>query len=162
MASVKRLYSEAGSTYPVRFSKAEHWCVWTKKLYVLSRQTEEALKVRDAKKALKLLEQMRGHFYALHKETETFHCNDLIYAFRAEAAKSEPSEEQLQGIVRRLEKVEPSCVARKKPKEYAKAKDAWKKAVAPLLNDGRIDSAEQDSLHKASEAFYRAFGIQYE
>ena len=70
LANVKKLYSEAAETYPVRFSKAEHWCVWTKKLYTLSRQTEEALKRQDAEKALKLLEQARNHFYALHKEDE--------------------------------------------------------------------------------------------
>lgn len=162
LASVKKLYAEAGTTYPLRFSKAEHWCVWTKKLYVLSRQTEEALKARNSKKALELLEQARGHFYALHKETGTLHCNDLIYVFRTEAAKGEPSQEQLQQIVERLDKAEPSCVVRKKSAEYAEAKDTWKKAISPLLDDGRIDSSEQISLHKASETFYRAFGIQYE
>ena len=162
LANVKKLYAEAGSTYPLRFSKAEHWCVWTKKLYVLSRRTEEALKTRDSKKALGLLEELRGHFYALHEETETLHCNDLIYAFRTEAARSELSEERLQAIVKRLEKAEPSFVARNKSKEYTEAKDTWKRAITPLLDDGRIDSAEQDSLQKASEAFYRAFGIQYE
>ena len=162
VANVKKLYSEAGTTYPLRFSKAEHWCVWTKRLYVLSRQTEEALKARNSKKALTLLEQARGHFYALHKETGTLHCNDLIYAFRTEAVKGEPSQEQLQGIVKLLEKAEPSCVVRKKSEEYAEAKDTWKRAITPLLDDGRIDSSEQNSLHKASEAFYRAFGIQYE
>jgi hypothetical protein len=162
LASVKKLYAEAGTTYPLRFSKAEHWCIWTKKLYVLSRQTEEALKARDSKKALALLEQARGHFYALHEETGTFHCNDLIYAFRTEAAKGEPSQEQLQQIVERLDKAEPSFVVRKKSAEYTEAKDAWKRAITPLLVDGRIDSSEQTSLCKASEAFYRAFGIQYE
>jgi len=162
LANVKKLYSEAAKTYPVRFSKAEHWCVWTKRLYVLSRQTEEALKTRDAEKALKLLEETRGHFYALHKETETFHCNDLIYEFRTEAAKSEPSEEQLKGIMKRLGKAEPSRTAGEKTQQYAEAKNAWQKAVTPLLDDGQIDPSEQDSLRKASEVFYRAFGIQYE
>jgi len=158
----KKLYAEAGSTYPLRFSKAEHWCVWTKKLYVLSRRTEEALEAQDSSKALKLLEESRGHFYALHKETATFHCNDLIYEFRTEAAKSQPSETLLQAVVKKLDQAAPSCIARKKPEEYAAAKDAWKKAIGPLLDDGRIDSSEQDSLNKASEVFYRAFGIQYE
>jgi len=162
LASVKKLYAEAGSTYPVRFSKAEHWCVWTKKLYVLSRRTEEALKTQDSKKALKLLEESRGHFYVLHKETGTFHCNDLIYEFRMEAAKSQPSEAQLQAAVKRLDQAAPSCIARKKPEAYAEARDTWKKAIAPLLDDGRIDPSEKDALNKASEVFYRAFGIQYE
>ena len=162
LASVKKLYAEAGSTYPLRFSKAEHWCVWTKKLYVLSRRTEEALKAQDSKKALKLLEESRGHFYALHKETGTFHCNDLIYELRMEAAKSQPSEAQLQAVVKKLDQAAPSCIARKKAEAYAEAIDAWKKAIAPLLDDGRIDPSEKYALNKASEVFYRAFGIQYE
>lgn len=162
LANVKKLYAEAGSTYPLRFSKAEHWCVWTKKLYVLSRRTEESLKAQDSRKALKLLEELRGHFYALHKETKTFHCNDLIYEFRTEAAKIQPSEEQLRAAARGLEEAAPSCVAKQKAEEYAKAKDTWKRAIMPLLDDGRIDPSEQGSLKKSSEAFYRAFGIQYE
>ncbi len=162
LASVKKLYAEAGSTYPLRFSKAQHWCVWTKKLYVLSRRTEVALKAKDSRKALGLLEESRGHFYALHKETGTFHCNDLIYAFRTEAAKNRPSEQQLQAAFKGLEDAEPSRLARKKAKEYAEAKNTWKKSIEPLLDDGRIDSSEQTPLRKSSEAFYRTFGIQYE
>ena len=162
LASVKKLYAEAGSTYPLRFSKAEHWCVWTKKLYVLSRRTEETLKAGDTKKATGLLEDLRGHFYALHKETKTFHCNDLLYQFRTEAAKKEPSAEKLRAMVKHLEKTEPSWIIKKKAKEYAEAKGRWKEAIAPLLEDGQIDSSEHASLRKATEAFYRAFGIQYE
>lgn len=162
LANVKKLYSEAAKTYPVRFSKAEHWCVWTKKLYTLSRLTEEALKKQDAEKALKLLEEARKHFYALHKETETFHCNDLIYEFRTEASQSELSGNKLDEIMKRLDKAELSCIAQKKSKEYAEAKDTWKREITPLLDDGRIESSEQESLRKASEAFYRAFGIQFE
>jgi hypothetical protein len=162
LTNVKKLYSEAAKTYPLRFSKAEHWCVWTKKLYTLSRQTEETLKKQDAEKALKLLEKAREHFYALHKETETFHCNDIIYEFRIEAAKKELSGKKLEEIMKRLEKAEPSCVAKEKPKAYAEAKNTWKKAIAPLLDDGQIESSEQELLRKTSEAFYRTFGIQYE
>jgi len=162
LANVKKLYAEAGSTYPLRFSKAERWCVWTKKLYVLSRRTEESLKARDSKKALGLLEESRGHFYALHKETKTFHCNDLIYAFRLEAAKAQPSEEQLRAAARGLEEAAPSCLAKQKAAEYAEAKDMWKRVIMPLLDDGRIDPSEQGPLKKSSETFYRAFGIQYE
>ena len=55
LASIKKLYSEAAKTYPVRFSKAEHWCVWTKELYILSRKIEEALKKKDSEGALKLV-----------------------------------------------------------------------------------------------------------
>jgi hypothetical protein len=162
MANVKKLYSEAAKTYPLRFSKAEHWCVWTKKLYTLSRQTEEALKKEDAKKALTLLEEARKHFYALHKETETFHCNDHIYEFRMEALKSELSGKKLNDIMKRLDEAEPSCIARKKSKEYIEAKDRWKRDVTPLLDDGRIEESEQELLRKVSETFYRAFGIQFE
>jgi len=162
MASVKKLYAEAGSTYPLRFSKADHWCVWTKKLYVLSRKTEEALKKKDSEQALELLEQMRRHFYQLHEETGTFHCNDVIYDFYTEAAQTKPSKEQLQKIMKQLEKAEPSCIAKEKAEQYGEAKSAWQTAVTPLLNDGEIDSSERDSLIKASEIFYRAFGIQYE
>jgi hypothetical protein len=162
MANVKKLYAEAGSTYPLRFSKADHWCVWTKKLYVLSRQTEEVLKKRDSEQALKLLEQARRHFYLLHEETGTFHCNDLVYEFYAEAAEPKPFEKQLQKIMKQLEKAEPSCIAKEKVKEYTEAKNAWQKAITALLDDGEIDSSERDSLRKASEVFYRAFGIQYE
>ena len=162
LANVKKLYAEAGSTYPLRFSKAEHWCVWTKKLYVLSRQTEEALKKQNSAQALKLLEQARRHFYQLHEETGTFHCNDVIYEFYTEAAEPQPSEEQLQKIMKQLAEAKPSCIAKEKAELYVKAKSNWQTAVTPLLNDGEIDATEKDSLLKASEAFYRAFGIQYE
>jgi hypothetical protein len=162
LANVKKLYSEAAKTYPLRFSKAEHWCVWTKKLYTLSRQTEEALKKQDAEKAMKLLEESRNHFYALHKETETFHCNDHIYEFRTEALKSELSGNKLDEIIKRLDKAESSCIAKKKSREYAEAKDIWKREITPLMDDGRIEATEQESLRKASETFYRAFGIHFE
>lgn len=162
LANVKKLYAEAGSTYPLRFSKAEHWCVWTKKLYVLSRQTEEVLKKQDSKQAQKLLEQARRHFYQLHEETGTFHCNDRIYEFYTEAGQPKPSEEHLQKIIKQLEKAEPSCIAKEKAEQYAKAKDTWQKAITTLLDDGEIDSSERDSLRKASKVFYRAFGIQYQ
>jgi len=162
MANVKKLYAEAGSTYPLRFSKADHWCVWTKKLYVLSRQTEEVLKKRNSEQALDMLEQVRRHFYQLHEETGTFHCNDLVYEFYTETAQPKPSEDQLQKIMKQLEKAEPSCIAKEKAELYANAKSAWQTAVTPLLNDGEIDSSERDSLRKATDTFYRAFGIQYE
>ena len=160
--NVKKLYSEAAKVYPLRFSKAERWCVWTKKLYVLSRQTEETLKKQDSEKSLEFLEKLRRHFYELHIETKTLHCNDLIYEFRTEAMKSKPSKERLERIVKQLEEAEPSHIARIKAKEYAKAKTTWKKTVSPLLDDGQIDPSEQDSLREATEDFYRAFGIQYE
>jgi hypothetical protein len=162
MANIKKLYSEAAKTYPVRFSKADHWCVWTKKLYVLSRQTEEVLKKQDSKKALKLLEETREHFYLLHEETETLHCNDMVYKLHNEAAQDKLSEEQLQKIIEQLEKTEPSYIAKEKAEEYIQAKNTWQKAIMPLLDDGEIDLSERDSLCKATEIFYRAFGIQYE
>jgi hypothetical protein len=162
VANVKKLYSEAAKTYPVRFSKAEHWCVWTKKLYTLSRQTEEVLKKQDSEKALKLLEETRKHFYLLHEETETLHCNDMVYKLHAEAAQDKLSEEQLQKIIKQLEKAEPSYLVKEKSKEFAKAKNTWQSTITPLLKDGEIDSSELDSLREATELFYRAFGIQYE
>lgn len=162
MANIKKLYSEAAKTYPLRFSKAEHWCVWTKKLYVLSRQTEEVLKKRDSKKALKLLEETREHFYLLHEETETIHCNDIVYKLHTEATQDKLSEEQFQKIIKQLEKTEPSSIAKEKAEEYIEAKNTWQKAIKPLLNDGEIDSSERKTLGDATEVLYRAFGIQYE
>ena len=162
VASVKKLYSEAAKTYPLRFSKAEHWCVWTKKLYVISRQTEETLKARDSQKALKLLEEVRGHLYALHKETQTLRCNDLIYELRMEAAKSEPSREKLEEIAKLLDQAVLSEAAQKQSEKYADAKKTWQEAVTPLLADSRLETSERDTLRKASEAFHLAFGIQYQ
>jgi F0F1-type ATP synthase gamma subunit len=162
MANIKKLYSEAAKTYPLRFSKAEHWCVWTKNLYKLSRQTEEALKARNSEEALKLLEQIRQHFYSLHQETKTLHCNDLIYEFRKEATKSEPSAEQLGEIIKRLEKAEPSRIVKKKPDEFTTAKNEWQNTITPLLDNSEIAPSERDSLRKATETFYLKFGIQYE
>lgn len=162
MANVKKLYAEAGNTYPLRFSNAEHWCIWTKKLYVLSRQTEEILKKQDSAQALKLLEEARSHFYLLHEETGTLHCNDVIYEFYTETSASKPCKEQLQKIMKQLEKAEPSFIAKEKAEEYAEAKDAWQTAITALLAEDEIHSSQRDSLRKASEVFYRAFGIQYE
>jgi hypothetical protein len=49
--TVKKLYSEAGQTYPVRFAKAECWTAWTKKLYVLTRKAEDAFGKGDIDQA---------------------------------------------------------------------------------------------------------------
>ena len=164
LAAVKKLYSEAAKVYPPRFSKAEAWCVWTKALYVQSRQVDKALAAKDPNQVRTLMARMRTHFYELHLETETLNANDWIYAFRQEVLKDAPSMEELNRIVTQFGRAQASLLTREKDEQepYARARDLWLKAVEPRLKAETLAVPDLETLRKATETFYRVYGVQFE
>ncbi len=164
LASIKKLYSESASTYPVRFAKAETWCVWTKKLYVLSVKAEKALKAQKAKEAQAFLAEIRQHFYQLHQETKALNSNDWIYAFYQEVHKETPSVSELSKILTQFGQAKPCLLAQNKNVEqlYALAKDAWLKSVTPALKADSLSDDDLTALREASGLFYNAYGLQFE
>lgn len=164
LASIKKLYSESAKTYPVRFSTAKTWCVWTKKLYVMSMQVDKALKVKAVKQAQARLAEMRAHFYLLHQETGTLNSNDWIYAFNQEVLKEMPSLAALTKITTQFGEAKPCLLAQDKNVEqlYALAKDSWLKTVTPILKAESLSDADLTALRDASSLFYRVYGAQFE
>jgi hypothetical protein len=164
LASIKKLYSEAAKTYPVRFSAAETWCVWTKKLYVISVQVDKAIRAKEVKQAQSRLAEMRAHFYQLHQETGTLNSNDLIYAFYQEVFKAAPSSAALTEIMTQFGEARPCLLARDKNVEqlYALARDSWLKTVTLILKDESLSDADLATLRDASGQFYRVYGAQFE
>ncbi|MCP4452265.1 MAG: hypothetical protein GY809_12450 [Planctomycetes bacterium] len=164
LASVKKLYSEAASTYPVRFSKAKTWCVWTKKLYVLSVKVEKALRATQTKQARTLLAEMRTHFYLLHEETLTFNCNDWIHAFHMELAKDTPSVAELKKIMTQFDQAKPCLLAQDKNVAhlYDLARDSWLKTVTLILKADELSDEDLTALRDASGPFHKMYGLQFE
>lgn len=164
LASIKKLYSEAASTYPVRFAKAKAWCVWTKKLYVLSVQTEKALRAKKVKQVRELLAETRQHFYLLHEETETLNGNDWIYAFHEELGEKAPSVAALKKIMTQFGQAKPCLLAQDKNVQplYDLAKDAWLEAVTQILKAKTLSDTDLATLREASGRFHKAYGLQFE
>jgi hypothetical protein len=164
LASVKKLYSEAASIYPVRFSKAQTWCVWTKKLYVLSVKVEKALRAKQSKPARTLLAEMRTHFYLLHQETLTLNSNDWIHAFHVEVRKDTPSMPELKNIMSKFGQAKPCLLAQDKnvAQLYDLAKDTWLKTVTPILKVDTLSDEDLTTLRDASGPFHKMYGLQFE
>lgn len=80
LSTVKDMYAEVAETYPIRFSKTDNWCVWTKQLYTLTRMTERALEKKEKENAVKMLVFLREHFNVLHEKADFQRSNDFIYA----------------------------------------------------------------------------------
>ena len=162
VATVKKLYSEAASTYPARFSKVDDWCTWTKNLYVLTRQAEDSLGRGKKKEALGRLARLREHFDTLHVKAQVRKTNDYIYAFRRMLEKGKTEAKQVSGLLNALDKAEPSAKAKAKAEDYAKARAEWSKQVATAMEDGKILKRKLKKLRASTEKFYREFGIQFE
>ncbi len=160
--TIKKLYSEAASVYPTRFSKIDDWCAWTKQLYETSLKTEKAFQEGDTEKAAALLPSLREHFHALHSKTQTQRVNDAIYAFRAAAATAQPSADELKKLKEQLEKAPPSTKVAGDAEGFAKARTEWTSKIDAIFEDGKIDPGELDGLRAATESFYRAYGVQFE
>jgi hypothetical protein len=160
--TVKKLYTEAPKTYPVRFAKINDWCSWMKNLYTMSLTAEKALSGDDSAGSKKLLAGLRAHFYGLHRETETLRVNDWIYAFVTAAAKEKPSAEELKAVSKSIGTAQPSVKALANADAFSKARSEWLAQVSTILEDGRIDAGELKTLRTTSDGFYRAFGTQFE
>lgn len=164
LASVKKLYSEAATTYPVRFSKAQTWCVWTKKLYVLSVKVDKAIRAKEVKQAQSRLAEMRTHFYLLHQETLTLNSNDWIHAFHEEVGKDTPSVAELKKIITQFGQTKPCLLAQDKnvAQLYDLARDNWLKTVTPILKADTLSDEDLTTLRDASGPFHKMYGLQFE
>jgi hypothetical protein len=158
----KKLYAEAGKTYPLRFSKMKNWCDWTKRFYVLTRHTEDALKKGQADKAREILASLRAHLHVLHVRAQLQKSNDYIYAYRATLLEDKPVAADLSAIQSLLEKAEPSTKAKASGDKYGEAKSDWSTIVTSLLQDGVLDPDEIQPLRTTTETFYQDFGAQFD
>lgn len=158
--AVKKLYSEAPSTYPERFSKIDDWCSWIKNLYVTSAKADKALAAGNGAEAKKLLGSMRDSFYKLHQETQTQKAPDVAYAIYLESLKDAPDAAAIKALDAKLAEAKPAASA--KSGECANARAEYDKAVAPLLSDGKLDASELPALRSAAKALYKSCGMQFE
>lgn len=161
LPTVKQIYTETPDTYPTRFSKIDDWCSWIKQLYVISVKADKSM--NSSSSALAELERIRGHFYALHNRSGTLTVSDLIYAFRTEAAKESPALASLQKLHASIV-AQPvlSAKAKDNPAAFEAARQAWNAAVNPLLQKNALTADERTALQKATERFYRLYGVQFE
>lgn len=162
VTNTKKLYSEASSTYPLRFSKMKDWCDWTKRFYVLTRNTEDALKEGQSDKARETLASLREHFHVLHVRAQLQKSNDYIYAYRAKLLEDSPAADELNSIRASLEQAPLSARANGGTTAYEAAKSDWSTIVTSLLQDGVLDPDEIQPLRITTENFYRDFGLRFE
>jgi len=161
LQTVKKLYTEASQTYPTRFSKINDWCAWARGLYTLTMQADRAL-AASSPDAPKLIESLRQHFYALHKETDTLSVSDAIYAFRVEAAATSPSIERLKSLRQAVSTARPSVKSRLDNAAFTTAQAKWAKTVDAALQQASLAPADLRTLREATETFYRGYGVQME
>jgi hypothetical protein len=160
--TIKKLYSEAAQTYPVRFAKAECWTDWTKKLYITTRKAEDAFGKGDIDQARILLPELRRHFYDLHKGVGQQKSNDNIYAFLVMLDDEKLSTEKLKSALDAVENAELAIKAKAGTEAYTQAKTSWKQQVESVLSGGKLDKEQRDQLRVSTLALYKAYGIQFE
>ena len=102
--TVKKAYSEVAEVYPVRFSKTDNWCVWTKQLYILTGMTERALSKKDIDDAFMFLAVLREHFNVLHQKADYRKSNDYIYICYLKLNGDDPVLSRIPAIREKLEK----------------------------------------------------------
>jgi len=160
--TVKKLYSEAGQTYPVRFAKSECWSAWTKKLYIVTRKAEIAFGKGDLDQARILLPELRRHFYDLHKSVGQQKSNDNIYAFLVMLDDEKLSADKLKSALEAVETAELALKAKAETEVYSQVKTSWKQQVESVLSSGKLDKDQRDRLRLSTVALYKAYGIQFE
>jgi hypothetical protein len=163
--TVETAFTKVAKTCPPRFSKIEDWPSWAQSLVTKTTKAGEALKPAakpDVKVSLAALENLRRHFYDLHKLTQTLNSADYIHAFRAELQNPKMKVEELRKILAALETAPAGVQAKAQAEDYAKAKAAWTAKVTPILADGKITPAEMPVLKQATATFYKAFGMWFE
>jgi hypothetical protein len=162
LQAVKKIYSEASTTYPARFSKIDDWCGWVKGLYVDSARADKALAVGQCEDASKSLAALREDFFKLHMKTGMLQVNDIAYAIRIEAVKDQPSADEIRNLSAKLADAKPSSKTRTTPAEFAGARGRFLQAVNSLVSGNKIESAEIKPLRDAADQLYKAFGIEFE
>jgi len=162
--TIKKMYTELSSTAPARFVKinSEDWGDWIRQFYIKTSKTGTALTESNADEANKGLAGLREWVYTLHEKAGLKKSNDVIFAFNKMAASEKPADAELVKLAAELDKAGPSLDAKAKADAFAKAKAEWKTVADPILKDGKVAPAELAPLRKASEKFYKAFGVQFE
>jgi soluble cytochrome b562 len=160
--TVKKAYSEAAAVAPTRYTGLQTWPDWTKQMYVVSINANNALVRGQGAQATKLLAELRQHFYLLHQQTDTCKTNDFIFAFRMELQKDAPAVEELKKLCEAVEKAPASAKVKSQAQVFAAARAQWSARVKKVLADGVIDGAELQDLRQGTESLYRAFGVQLE
>lgn len=161
-ATVKKLYSEAGDTYPVRYGqKVECWSAWAKQVYVLTRKAEAAFAENDAAGARKQMMALREHFYTLHAESDLLGANDHIYRFMALLGENEPSLASLRETEDLIRHADAAPRTGANTDGFTSARDAWLAAVSPML-EGDWTPEKKAQLRDATLSFYQAYGVQFE
>ena len=159
---LKKLYSEAGQVYPLRFANAKAWCEWTKRFYTLTRETEDCLAENRRREARTLLEALRKHVYDLHVETKTQKTNDYVYALHLYASEKRPDALRLRATNEGLAKAEPSAKAEAEPEFFEESKKAWQGQTGKALAQDKVPLRQKKKLRKAANRFYREFGVQFQ
>jgi len=163
--TVETAFTKVAKTSPPRFSKIEDWSSWAQSLVTKTTKAGEALKPAakpDAKASLAALENLRQHFYDLHKLAQTLNSADCIHAFRLELANPKMKVEELRKILAALEAAPAGMQAKAQAEDYAKAKAAWMAKATPILADGKVTPVEMPVLKQATAAFHKAFGMWFE
>lgn len=161
--NVKKLYAEAGNTYPVRYANAPCWSDWTKRLYILTRKVEDALVNGDTAAARKLLPELRAHFYELHVQAGQKRVNDIIYALELEAESGNVSVATLKAAQEQMRDAAPSRKAKADAQAYDAARKAWLDAVAPVLAGAQeLTENQREQVLGATRTFYQAYGAEFE
>jgi hypothetical protein len=160
--TVKKLYSEAAQIYPVRSSKSENWCIWTRQFYVQTIKLDETLGKGDQAEALKMLAALREHINNLHEQAHVQKANDFIYAFHRQLEQSAPAAGELSALADKLAKADPSAKAKANAEAYAKARAEWSRQATAALADGRLASGRRKALRASTEKFYHDYGLPFE
>ena len=160
--TVKKLYSEAATTYPLRFAKTDNWCKWTRALYILTLKTDKDWAKGDMAEARKLLPELRKHFYDLHKRADVRRSNDFIFEFFDLIEQPKPSLDSLKAAQNSLKEATPSRKGQAAAQDYETAKALWLKEVGPILERGELGDTEVSQLRASTKAFYETFGQQFE
>lgn len=156
--TVKKLYVEAGKTYPLRYEGATCWTAWTKQLYILTRKAEDAFEAGDVESAKKFMAELRRHFYDLHEQTGRLKANDQIYAFQRLVLDEGASQEGLRAALDKVVNADPPLKVN--ADDFTQARDEWKGAVTPMIDGFSAD--KRDDVLKSTEAFYKSFGTRFE
>lgn len=160
--TVKQLFSEAADVYPVRFEKAACWSAWTRRLYRLTREAEDALVAGKIDEANKLLPELRRHFYDLNKQSNTIKSNDALFAVMDAMAMDDAAAEMISGALDTLVNADPDRKVKAEGDAYLKAREEWLAGIRPALEDARLTPEERGEIRRATAPFYNTYGRSFE
>jgi hypothetical protein len=161
--TVKKLYSEAAEIYPVRFSKVDEWCGWTRNLYRKTIKLDKELaKGSKGKKVDRMMTGLRQHFYNLHYDAKTLKAGDYVFALNQVASQKKPSIKLIKNLRKKLESAKASGKAKSDADGFSKAKKEWEGKMDTIMADDSISKKELEAMRKSTGEFCRAYGMQFE